>query len=54
MQNQGMHVAGFVSAAVQQTLQQNPPTPSSWEAKGADPELYSGDWKKMESFLCSI
>ena len=54
MWNQGMHVAGFMSAAVQQTLQQNPLNPSSQEAKGADPELYLGDQKKMESFLCSI
>jgi hypothetical protein len=57
MWNQGSHVTGFVSAAVQQTLQQNPlpaPTQSTHEAKGADPEAFSGDQKKTESFLCSV
>ena len=54
MRNQGTHVAGFVSAAVQQTLQQNPPASTTWEAKGADPEPFSGDRKKTESFLRSV
>jgi hypothetical protein len=55
MRNQGTHVAGFISAAVQQTLQQHPPpTQSTHEAKGADPEPFAGDQKKMESFLRSI
>jgi hypothetical protein len=55
MRNQGTHVAGFVSAAVQQTLQQHPPpTQSTREAKGADPEPFSGDRKKTESFLRSV
>jgi hypothetical protein len=57
MQNQGTHVAGFVSAAVQQTLQQHPPsapTQSTHEAKGANPEPFSGDRKKTESFLHSV
>jgi Retrotransposon gag protein len=57
MRNQGSHIAGFVSAAVQQTLQQNPlpaPTQSTHEAKGADPKPFSGDRKKTESFLCSV
>jgi Ty3 transposon capsid-like protein len=57
MRNQGSHVAGFILAAVQQTLQQNPlpaPTQSTREAKGADPEPFSRDRKKTESFLCSV
>src|ERR1700676_2431554 len=54
MRNQGTHVAGFVSAAVQQTLQQNPPTTTAREAKGADLEPFSGDRKKTESFLHSV
>jgi Retrotransposon gag protein/Zinc knuckle len=55
MWNQGTHVTGFILAAVQQTLQQHPPpTQSTCEAKGADPEPFYGDQKKMESFLCSV
>jgi Ty3 transposon capsid-like protein/Zinc knuckle len=55
MCNQGTHVTGFISATVQQTLQQHPPSSQSTrEAKGADPEPFSGDWKKTESFLHSI
>jgi Retrotransposon gag protein len=54
MWNQGTHVVGFVSAAVQKSLQQHPPpTQSTHEAKGADPEPFSGD-QKTESFLCSV